>query len=320
MALPDSSGASSTLIGAAAGLATSILWTGTSFFFTAASKRLGATAVNASRICVAVVLLALTHRLLTGAWIPSASPRQVAFLAVSGLIGLSIGDQALFRAFLDIGPRLAVLIMVSAPLFAALFGWLFLSEALGPMALLGMAIAVGGIAWVVADRPTRERPVEPWRKFRGVVCALIGAVCQAGGLLLSKKGMGHGWLPSEERLDPQAATLVRMFFALLGMGPILAWHYWRRRNTPAPERSAAVVRAGVLFMAAGAVCGPYLGVWMSLTASDHAPVGVAQTLCSLTPIFMLPVAAIGLREPVSLRACIGAAAAVLGAALLVFRG
>ena len=37
-----------------------------------------------------------------------------------------------------------------------------------------------------------------------------------------------------------------------------------------------------------AICGPVLGVWLSLVAAKNAPVGVAQTLCGLSPVFILP--------------------------------
>ena len=67
---------------------------------------------------------------------------------------------------------------------------------------------------------------------------------------------------------------------------------------------------------AGAIAGPFLGVWMSLVAADRAPVGVAQTLCSLTPVFILPVLMLLHKERISARAALGAAVAVLGTALL----
>ena len=77
-------------IGHAAGLTTSLLWTMTSLFFTAAGKRIGPTAVNASRIAFAIVLLALTHRFLNGVWIPEALPRQF-FLLAQATVTLSRG-------------------------------------------------------------------------------------------------------------------------------------------------------------------------------------------------------------------------------------
>ena len=79
------------------------------------------------------------------------------------------------------------------------------------------------------------------------------------------------------------------------------------------------MRAGYLFASGGAVVGPFLGVWMSLVAADHAPIGVAQTLCSLTPVFLLPFAVVIHKERISSRAVIGALIAVGGSVLLFFR-
>lgn len=314
--------APSAYIGHAAGLTTSLLWTMTSLFFTAAGKRIGPTAVNASRIAFAIVLLALTHRFLNGVWIPEALPRQFFLLALSGIIGLALGDQALFTAFVDIGPRRAMLIMTTAPLFAALFGWVTLGETLHGWAWFAIVLVIGGVAWVISERP-RHAYQEPGRHVgRGVLLAFVAAACQAGGLLFSKQGMGHGWASAEEFIRPQTATLIRMVFAGVGVLPILCLHAYRRRRrgslvgAPARARSR---RAGFAFAAAGAVVGPFLGVWMSLVASDRAPLGIAQTLCSLPPVFLLPFAALLHKEHISLRAILGAFIAVGGVALLFVR-
>ncbi len=309
----------SAYIGQFAGIATAMLWTGTSISFTAAGKRIGPVAVNGFRIIVALLLLAATHRMLSGGWIPELMTAQVLFLAVSGVIGLSIGDQALFVAFMDIGPRLATLVMTTSPLFAVFFGWMVLGETLSGPAWVGVALTIGGIAWVVLERsPVQGGRVESHR-VRGIVMGLVAAACQAGGLLLSKQGMGHGWLPEDQRLGPQAATLVRMFFAALGMIPILIVHHVRQRARRAagagPQRIGSHT-TGYTFAFIGAVVGPFLGVWMSLVATDNAPVGVAQTLCSLTPLFLVPLAALIYKERISPRAALGAIMAVGGAALL----
>ena len=310
-------------LGAAAGVATSMLWTATSLFFTAAGKRLGPTAVNVVRLWLAVLLLGTTHRLLTGHWIPEAVGQQVLLLALSGVVGLTIGDQALLTAFIDIGPRQTMLIMTLSPLFAAMFGWLALGETLGLVALAGMAMTIGGVGWVVSERQPAQSHVQPSRRMRGILLAVVGAICQAAGLLFSKQGMGHGWLDESERMSPQAATLVRMVFAALATLPLAVfWLRRMRQPTNARARSAdrrSLLWSGLFLTAGGAIVGPFLGVWMSLVASDRAPLGIAQTLCSLGPIFILPCVRIIYKESISSRAIGGAVLAVAGAALLFFR-
>jgi drug/metabolite transporter (DMT)-like permease len=310
--------------GEIAGVTTSVLWTATALLFTAATRRLGPTLLNTVRICFAIVLLGLTHYGFTGHWIPQAVAGQVMFLALSGIVGLAIGDQALFTAFMDIGPRLAMLIMTTAPLMAAMFGWIVLGETLGLIACTGILLTIGGVAWVVLERPSTPAAatLEPRIRLRGLILALIAALCQAGGMLLSKQGIGHGWLPKEDHLPPQTATLIRMFFAGVGMIPIIWIHRRRERrrrargiNTP-PALSR---RIGFMFAFCGAITGPFLGVWMMLIATDRSPIGVAQTLCSLTPIFILPAVILLHGERISPRAVLGAVVAVAGSALLFVR-
>lgn len=310
------------VVGPGAGLLTSGLWTFTSIFFTAAGRRLGSTFVNAARIALAIVLLALIHRFLVsddGSWLPHANGRQVLLLGLSGVIGLSIGDQALFTAFVDIGPRLCNLLMTTAPIFAAVFAWIALGERLSLLGWTGMALTLAGVSWVVRERP-RDAPVlHAEHRVRGIVLAVTAAACQAAGLMLSKAGIGHGWLPEDRHLDPQAATLVRMTFAGLGMVPIVAaWRLRSRRLAAAGRRPwrMGTKRAGLAFTALGAVFGPVLGVWMSLVAADATELGIAQTLMSLTPVFILPYAAFVEREHVSARAVLGALIAVAGVGVL----
>jgi len=310
--------------GELAGLATSVLWTATSIFFHAAARRIGPVAVNATRLTLAVGLHYLTFRLIGGDALPDARAMQTVYLAASGLLGLTIGDQALITSFLYIGPRLGVLMMVTAPLWAAFFGWVALGETLPAAAWFGVLLTIAGVGWVVLERPAGGHRAPPGHRARGVALALIAAACQAAGLMLSKRGMGHGWLPVEQHLAPQSATLIRMVFAAMFMIPIVALRMQRSRrqralNSDASNTVTGTQQAGILLACAGAVVGPYLGVWMSLVASDRAPVGVAQTLCSLPPVFILPLSFLLYGERVSWRAIAGAVIAIGGAALLFFR-
>jgi len=305
--------------GPAAGLATSVLWSFTTLFFTAASRRLGATKVNALRILLAMCWLTLLHRLLSGVWVPAASHHQLVLLALSGLVGLSLGDWALFTAYVSIGPRLTALLSTTAPIFAALFAWLTLGETLSGLSWLGMVVTIAGVAWVVFERPARGAYVMPARWGSGVILAVLAAACQAGGYLLSKAGMGHGWLPEAARMAPLDATLIRMVFAAVFVLPMLLWLAARRRTGPPPgmiQTDRAARRAGYLFMVGGSIVGPTLGIWMSLIAADKAPLAVAQTLCSLSPVFILPLVMWIHRERVSVRAALGALIAVGGVVLL----
>lgn len=305
-----------TYAGFAAGLATSLLWALTSLCFAAGGRRIGPTLVNGLRLYVAIVLLTGMVWVTTGDLWPVLNDRQFILLAVSSLVGIVIGDQALFTAFVDIGPRLSLLMMSTAPIWAAVLGWIVLDEALAWPAVLGISVTIAGVAWVIMERPTMraDEQAHPHR-VRGIILALVGSMCQGGGLLLSKAGMGHGWMVEEAHMAPLPATQVRIAVAIVCMTPVLIarWRYQASRKAiKIPPRT---LKIGLVFTALGAFVGPFLGMWMSLVTADLTPVAVAQTLCSLAPVMILPMVA-WQGDRVSPRAVLGACVAVGGVALL----
>jgi drug/metabolite transporter (DMT)-like permease len=315
---PVAAASSIPLLGEAAGLGTAMCWVGTSFCFAAASRRLGAGTVNLVRSVLALgPLLALNLLILGGAW-PNASWEAIGWLALSGVVGLALGDQFLFVALVDLGPRLAVLLMTLAPVFAAIAGLVMLSERIAAPALLGMAITLGGIAWVVAERPApgdaRAAITPPRVRARGLALGVLAAAAQGVGVVIAKQGM----IGSDTPVEPLAAQLVRMSGGVTALA--LAWSILGPRRWLAGldlrAGEARVTRPAVLGLIGGTLLGPVLGVWMSLVAVRALDAGVASTLMSLSPVLVLPIARIVDRERIGWRAAVGAGVAVGGVVLL----
>lgn len=309
-------------VGESAGLGTALCWVGTSFCFAAAARRLGAGTVNLTRSILALGPLLLLNLLLLGAPWPEATPATLVWLAASGVVGLAIGDQFLFAALVDIGPRLSVLLMTLAPIFAAALGYAMLGETLGLVEGVGVAVTLGGIAWVVSERP-RPGDVEAHRhspgvRARGIAFGVLGAASQGFGVVLAKQGMIGGEVP----VDPLAAQLVRMTAGASALA--LAWLILGRRSwlvgsrtTGSPARLDRVAATGLVI---GTLIGPVLGVWLSLVSVRNLDAGVASTLMAMSPVLVLPFSAWIDREHIGWRAGLGAAVAVAGVAILAFGG
>ena len=93
--------------GEIAGLGTASCWATCALAFAVASRQIGATAVNQLRMPVAVVLLVVAHLIVFGEWWPSAvTSTQVFWLAVSGVIGIAVGDLFLLPAMLHLRAKL----------------------------------------------------------------------------------------------------------------------------------------------------------------------------------------------------------------------
>jgi len=296
---------SSLPIGELAGLGTALLWVVSTLAFTAASRRIGATRVNLTRtIGAATVLLCLQVLLARNPL--AVGVEAAAWLAASGVIGLAIGDQCLFTAYVLVGPRVGSLLMTLAPGLAAIMAWSALDESMSALSVTGLLVTTAGVGWVSASRgPTGAAGAI---STRGIVLGVAAAACQAGGMLTAKLGMSEG-------LDPLGALTIRMVAAVAVIVP-LAWCVGGR----ATNEEARPVRAAWRPLVLGTLAGPVGGVYLSLVAIEHVPLGVATTLMGLVPVLILPVTRLLHKERISTRAVLGAIIAVAGIALLTAGG
>ena len=197
-------------IGEIAGLATSFFWSITVFIFTASGRMVGSQITNRVRLIFALAYLIILNAALYGEPIPvSVNPSRWWWLGVSGLIGLTIGDAFLFQAFVSAGARLGSLLLSLAPIFGAFIAWIFFGETLTFLQIVGIAFALIGVGWVVASNEEEADPVHGDLK-RGILFGVLGALCQAVGLVLSKQGMLDGFSPFK-------AGLMRIIIATFAM-------------------------------------------------------------------------------------------------------
>ncbi len=304
-------------IGEIAGLSVAFLWAVTSIFFAEAGRSIGSFRVNVIRLLIAVGLYTIVLLVVSGQLFPDdLNSRQVFWLALSGLVGLVIGDGCGFKALVMIGPRLTTVMYSSAPIMATVVAWLFLDETLSWWSLLGIGLTITGITWVVLERRgknnheisarQRDHP-DSGSLAKGVLLGAGAAAGQAIGLVMAKHGMAN----AGGTVEPLEASFIRMTAAM-----ILIWLLAALRGHLPSILSAMRQGKPVAFSAAGAVAGPFLGVWMSLVAVSYVAVGVAATLNAMTPVAIIPLVILYYKEKVSLRATVGAIVAVAGVAIL----
>lgn len=298
-------------IGELAAFGTALCWTFGSQFFEAAGKRVGSLSVNLIRLLLALLFFIILSLFTKGTLFPVDFPMHAwIWLGLSGLIGFALGDLFLFKAFVEIGPRLSMLIMTLTAPIAALLGLTFLGEIYSPQQWIGMLITLSGVSWVILERSNNDQNNK--RKVRqittsGIIYAFLGTLGQATGYVLSKYGM----LINGEFLDPFAATQIRVIVGTIGFMIIISLNRSWSKVFIAIKNTSAMG-----FMFGGAFLGPFLGVSLSLLALHYITAGVASTITALVPILIIPsVMYIG-KEHVSIRAFAGAIIAVAGVFLL----
>jgi drug/metabolite transporter (DMT)-like permease len=297
------------IYGEIAALSTALCWAFGSTFFTLGGSRIGSANVNRARLVVAAIFLSSMHFLLTGNPLPiDATQERWLWLGFSGIVGFIIGDGMLFESFIIVGPRLSMLLMALVPIISAILAWLFLGESLNALEISAIVITVSGIFWVVADKKKVSTHIPGKKLVLGVALGFGGALGQTFGLILSKKGLEGGY-------PALSGNLIRVLCAM-----VILWSITLLSGKAREALKSYKDKKAFLALTAGSFFGPFIGVWLSLISIKYARLGIATTLMSLTPIFLIPITRIVFKEKVTVGAIIGTVIAVAGVAILLLAG
>jgi drug/metabolite transporter (DMT)-like permease len=302
-------------IGEYAALTAAMLWTFSSMIW--GSFRLSASQMNLLKnlLGAAMVLIHLTlvnscaaRPLFAAGW------ESWGWLGLSGLIGLAIGDTFFFRALQILGPRRALMLATTSPIFAVIAGWLLLGEQLYWLTVAGVLLAVFGVGVVLGDRRAQQESpgLLPGTMRAGIIAGGLAAVCQAVGAVFSKMAMQTP--EGLERCDPLEATFIRLLLS----GLMILVVTTAKREILALART--VIRdklVGRLLL--GTAMGTWMGIGLSMLAYSKADIGVAQTLMSTCPLFAIPVLWLTQGQKFSAKALLGTAIALAGIAMVVWK-
>lgn len=246
-------------------------------------------------------MFAATHSAAGGVFTGLDRRSTLVFL-VSGAVGIGVGDSAYFGPLQALGARRALLML--APPLTALFSLLFLGEGLSGGAWLGVLVTTSGVAWVISER-TSSGGLRQAPSLAGIGLAAVAVLGQSAGAVLSHAAF------MQAEVDPMQSALLRLAGGTAMVALLLPLDRGRQRRVDRPRLTPGrwPLVGFTVFI------GTYLGLWLQQTALKLTTAGVAQTLLSTSPLFVLPFAAAA-GEKVSLRAGCGALIAVGGVALL----
>jgi drug/metabolite transporter (DMT)-like permease len=289
-------------------LGAAVCWAFTSVMSATPARLLGTFAFTRWRMAL-VLLMLLPVVVFTGSW-RSLSMADCGVMALSGFIGIFVGDTALFGAMNRLGPRRTSVLFATHAFFSALLGYVVLGEHMGAQAMLGGTLVMTGVMTAIlmgrhkGEVHALETDSGHWGL--GVSLGVLAALCQAVSSLIAKPVMVSG-------ADPIAATAVRVSatciaqFALLWSGFAAA----RAQNKATPGVLLKVGWIGFLGMG--------VGMTFILLALKHGDVGLVAILSSVSPVLLLPLLWLRLGRAPAPGAWLGAALTVLGTALVLLR-
>lgn len=260
--------------GALAALAAALCWTLASSLW----RRLR-TSLSSARLNLLKNLLALALQvplvLALGGWVVPTG--ALALLALSGVIGIALGDSLFFAALRRLGTRRTLTIEAGGPAVTALAGAVFLGEGLKGSQWLGIALISGAVVLVVRHRQGLETTQSGDDQGLGVLFALMALVCGSSGALLARAAL------RDDSLPPLQAATVRLAWAAFVMVPLLRGMPW-----PPPRPRLGQARWPLVLIAT--VLGTSVGIVLQQTALQRLPGGVAVALMATAPVMALPLA------------------------------
>lgn len=286
-------------------MAAAACWAVAALFSAPAAQRLGAIAFSRWRMVAASALL-WSLALAGGGW-RTLDTASVLLLGISGVVGIFIGDSALFACMNRLGPRRSGVLFATHALFSALLAWLFLDEVIWGLTLVGSALLVAGVMMAVLWG-RREDEAHQWEQTRGrllvgVGLGLLAALCQSVATLMLKPLMVNG-------MDAITASAVRMSLALLAHSVLwLVWSGARARASLRWQDALLTFLSAAVAMA--------LGMTLILHAMHEGQAGLVAVFSSVTPVLLLPLLWAVYRRSPAPGAWLGAALAVAGTALIL---
>ena len=232
-------------------------------------------------------------------------------VALSGLVGLLLGDLALFTAMARIGPRRTSVVFTSNAPLAAVGGLLLFDESFTPLALAGAVLTIVGIALAINYGSRSGTHSDVFERVEGSLVggaawAGVGALGQALGALAAKPVLEGG-------ADTLAVAATRAVIATVAL-----WILARPGDRLARSTGySPLVPGDHLRLATSAFIAMVVGMTLLLWALGHGDTGVTTILSATTPVILLPMLWVRLRQAPAPGAWLGAILTVVGTGLLL---
>lgn len=283
-----------------------LCWAVGSLLSASAASQMGAFAFTRWRLFFALSLLwALAA--WTGQW-RSLDGQALGLLVLSGLIGIFIGDTALFACMNRLGPRRSGVLFATHALFSAVLAWWILGETLWGWTLLGSGLLVSGvmvaIAWGRRADETHRWEETQGALWQGVALGLLAALGQSVATLMIKPLMSTG-------IDAVSASAVRTT-AAFAAHVVLLWSGLGLARVQQPLSAAVLLKTW-----ASAAVAMALGMTLILAALRTGQANLVGIFSSLSPVLLLPLLWLIYRRRPAMWAWVGSAMAVLGSALIL---
>lgn len=244
-------------------------------------------------IILMIVLLIFTGGLHDiGIW-------EFSFLALSGIIGISLGDSLFFKSLQDLGAKVQVIFFLLGQIFTMILSLLLLGELLSLEQYIGAVVLLTGIVIVIWGKQDNHP-----NKVRGIMCGLLSILCFSVSAIMVKMAIAE--------VEVITATFYRMLFGTiftLGFGVV-------GKQLPSWIKPLKDKRLLILFILNVFVI-TYGGFLLSMVAIKLISVSLVSVLGTTEPVFVLLFAYLINKEKIAKQEVIGTMITLIGLFIII---
>lgn len=293
------------MAGELASLSAALIWSCSMSLFTLFAKDVPARAINLYKNLVALFFLGVAAAVIKPELPADDGP--VLMLAFSGILGLSVGDTALFAALRRLGAQVTSASQCLAPPISALAAVVILGESLNLRETLGLTVTTAAVVSIIyfgkrdgAQLAGLPRPT----LVAGVAFAVLSAACQGLQMVISRHAL--------QSVHVVHGTIMRIAPAVVVIFLLTLWG-----KEPASLRSIFRERKQASALTFASFAGTFFGVLLMSVGAKYAKAGIAAALTSTYPVWIVPIAKYFLGEKVNWQSAVCTLFAVAGIVLMV---
>ena len=244
-------------------------------------------------IVLMILLIIITGGLYPIGW------WEFSFLALSGIVGITIGDSLFFKSLQDLGAKTQVIFFLLGQILTMILSLLFLGELLSVEQYIGAFILLAGVIVTTWGTQTNHP-----NKARGILLGLLSMTCFSVSAIMVKAAISD--------VPVITATFYRMVFGTiftLGYG-IASKNFTGWIQPLKDKKLLGLFVTNVIVITYG-------GFMLSMAAIKYISVSLASVLSATEPIFVLMLAFLIMRERATKRELIGTVITLIGLFLII---
>lgn len=292
---------SSAMLGSVLSLSAAVFWAFAVILYKKSGDVFSPVALNLYKSVVAFVLVGATMLTLKIPFFPDIPLSDWLLLILSGLLGITLADMFFFMALKRLGAGLVAVAECTYLPFVIIFSFILLNERLSPAAVIGGGLVLAAIfIGSSAGKTPKMTALENRDIVYGMIFGIISMVFISLGIVMVKGVLEHA--------DVFWATLVRVSSGIVSLAAVVLVH--PKRTQYLDELSFSKTWLVAL---PASIAGNYLALICWMGGMKYIEASKAAILNQMSTIFIFILAAVFLKEKITIKKTAAICLAVSGA-------